>query len=239
MLLSKDTRFEAAADIVDVYETIYTQHTGVWVNQGRSPAFIAYFAGLVRRHAPRRLLEIGCGEGVLLAALQAGERHGTELAVQALERARSHNSDAQLCIALGEELPFADAYFDVIASVGVMEHFIDDRAATREIYRALEPGGRYLVLIHVHLTAWQSLQQKIAEYVFPRPRPLRLMRWLAGKIFRPIHQPVQNGYSVASAQRCLEECGFVVDELIHKANTPAAPLIGPHVVIYVCRKPAP
>ncbi len=178
---------------------------------------------------------MGCGEGLLLGAISAEEKYGTELSVQALAKTKARTK-AQLCLALGERLPFADGIFDVVTSVGVMEHFIDDRAATREIHRSLRDTGHYVVLIHVHLTAWQSLKQKVSEYVFPRPRPIRLFKWLIGKFYRPIRQPVQNNYTVATAKACLEECGFVVKEVIHKLNTPDVPLIGPHVVIFVCEK---
>lgn len=235
VLLSNDARFKSSRELVDTYDSIYAQHSNVWENQGRTPEFIRYFAGLLGRFPARRLLEVGCGEGVLLAAITAGEKHGTELSVQALEKTLE-KTPAWLAIALGERLPFPDKHFDLITSVGVMEHFLDDHAASGEICRVLEDGGHYVVLIHEHLTAWQSLQQKISEYLYPHPHPIRLARWLIGKFHKPIRQPVQNKFTVAGAKACLERSGFAVMEVIHKKNTPNAPLIGPHVIIYVCRK---
>jgi SAM-dependent methyltransferase len=236
VLLPGGEEFSAAPEIVEAYDSIYTHHSNVWENQGRSPEFIGYFSALLRKYPARRLLEVGCGEGLLLAALTAEEKYGTELSVQALVKTRAR-TQAQLCLALGEKLPYEDGAFDTVTSVGVMEHFIDDRAATREMRRVLRDEGRYVVLIHVRLSSWQSLQQKISEYVFPSPHPLRLARWLVGKFYRPIHQPVQNNYTVASARACLEDCGFVVEQVINKQTLPSVPLIGPHVVIFVCRKP--
>ncbi len=237
VLLPNDARFQSSRKLVETYDSIYAEHTNVWENQGRTPEFIRFFAGLLARFSPRRLLEVGCGEGVLLAAVAAGEKHGTELSVQALEKTLKQ-TPARLAIALGELLPFPDKHFDLVASVGVMEHFIDDHAASREICRVLEDGGHYVVLIHEHLTAWQSLRQKTSEYLFPRPHPIRLARWLLGKIHKPIRQPVQNKFTAAGAKACLEKSGFIVSEVIHRENTPEAPLIGPHVIIYVCRKAA-
>ena len=42
-------------------------------------------AGLLRRYDARRLLEVGCGEGVLLAALAGSDLYGTELSTKALD----------------------------------------------------------------------------------------------------------------------------------------------------------
>jgi len=236
-LLSNDPRYHAARQVADAYDSIYAHHKNLWGSDERSREFIRYFAGLLGGFPARRVLEVGCGEGALLAALPAGERYGTDISIRALERAHAA-APAALCTCLGERLPFSDGFFDVVASVGVMEHFLDDHAASAEICRVLRDGGRYVALVHLHLTPWQALRQKISEYVFPRPRPLLLARWLFGKFYEPIREPVQNRYTIEDARTCLERSGLAVTDVIHTGNAPAAPLIGPHVIIYVCQKPA-
>lgn len=233
-LLSRDSRFDSAREIVEAYELIYTEHTDVWENQGRSPDFIRYYSGLLDGFGARRLLEVGCGEGLLLAATASPEKFATELSAEALSRAGARTK-ADLSIALAERLPYPDQTFDVVTSVGVMEHFIDDAEATREMLRVLKPTGHYVVLLHVRLTTMQSVMQKLSEYIFPVPHPIRFARWLAGKFIKPIHQPVQNRYDASSARDCLERGGFAVEKVIHKGNTPKAPLVGRHVHIFVCR----
>jgi SAM-dependent methyltransferase len=39
------------------------------------------------------------------------------------------------------DLPFRDGMFDLILCVHVLEHVLDDRAALRELFRVLRPGG--------------------------------------------------------------------------------------------------
>lgn len=234
-LLPMNERYRSVKEIADVYDSIYSEHSDVWENQGRTRDFVQFFAGLLRQHSTGRLLEIGCGEGIVLAEATAAEKFGTDLSSLALEKAASR-IEAELSVALAESLPFPDDYFDLVASVGVMEHFLDDREANREIYRVLKEEGHYIVLLHVHLTEWQSLQQKISQYIFPHPHPIALSKWLLGKIIKPIKQPVQNQYTIESARACLVEAGFEITEMIHKGNTPTAPLVGPHVILYICRK---
>lgn len=46
--------------------------------------------------------------------------------------------------ALGEALPFADASFDSVLALWMLNHALDPAAVVREIGRVLRPGGRLL-----------------------------------------------------------------------------------------------
>lgn len=234
-LLSREARFASAPVIGGVYDDIYTRRSQVWEDQGRTPEFIAYFTDLAATCSAGRLLEIGCGEGFLLEQLRAAEKFAIDVSAEALRRTQARTG-ARVSVALAERLPFADHAFDLIVSVGVMEHFLDDRAATAEIWRVLKDGGWYLALIHVQRTTRDKALQKLREYVYPHFRPLALLRWVGGKLHRPIQQPIQNDYTTESARILLEAQGFEVVRIISRSSEPAAPLVGPHVIIYVGRR---
>lgn len=235
VLLSNRPEFREAGNIGSVYDDIYTKHSQVWQDQGRTPQFLAFFADLVARFADSQILEIGCGEGFLLSSLRGAQLSAIDLSPQALKKASAKLSFLG-CAALAERLPFSDQSFLAVLSVGVMEHFLDDQEATREIFRVLKPGGHYLALIHVHLTRWETLRQKCREFLYPRFRPIALTQWLLKKLFRPITQPIQRSYTRHSAKQCLEQNGLTVKEIIGQESHPEVPLIGPHVLIFVCEK---
>jgi len=228
-------RFERVGEISARYDIIYTQHEGAWEDQGRTAELIGYFARLAATLSTGRVLEVGCGEGFLLEALTAADKNAVDLSVTALRKARGR-AEGTYALALAERLPFPAGSFDLVISVGVMEHFLDEDAATNEIRRVLKPGGHYLTLIHVHLDRVQRLRQKVREFIFPRARPAALLRWVSKKLLRPVHQPIKSHYTVASAQACLERNGLAVRRTISLASDPTAPLIGPHVVIYVAQR---
>ena len=241
ILLPSDPRFKAATDIAATYDSIYRGHSDVWQNQGRTPQFLEYFASVLGQLPCTRFLEVGCGEGLLLGRLVKGEKFAIDLSIEALKRARM-TASASLSVALAERLPFRSAQFDLIASVGVMEHFLDVDEATSEICRVLRPGGYYVALTHVTQTFWDRVSQKVSDYVFPRPRPLQLAQWLRTRL-RPgakpelVKQPIQNRSTIRGAKACLQRHGFSVAEVLHARRYPRPPL-DPWVAVYVAQRRA-
>jgi ubiquinone/menaquinone biosynthesis C-methylase UbiE len=231
----RDNRLGPVGEITARYDIIYGEHDAAWEDQGRTPEFISYLSHLAGSLSERRVLEVGCGEGFLLEALTAADKSAVDLSVNALRKSR-RRADGTYALALAERLPFPASSFDLVVSVGVMEHFLDEDAATSEIRRVLRPGGHYLTLIHVFLSRRERLRQKLREFVFPRARPGALLRWVSKRMLRPTHQPIKTRYTVASARECLERNGLAVRRTISLASEPAAPLIGPHVVIYIAER---
>jgi ubiquinone/menaquinone biosynthesis C-methylase UbiE len=214
------------------YDDIYRHHEDVWIDQGRSEKFQTYFAKLVG--PADRILELGCGEGTLLAAINSPHKYGIDPSIHALVRAR-RRSGAECAVARAEELPFPSGSFDLVISVGVMEHFEKPDEATAEVRRVLAPTGRYVALIHTDMTARDRLFLKAREFFYPRPRPMALFKWIRKKIWHPIVQPLRRSYTVDTARQCLERNGLTVKQIITRETQPDAPLAGRHVVIFVAQ----
>jgi SAM-dependent methyltransferase len=98
------------------------------------------------------VLDIPCGGGVALRAL-APERRiryvAADIAPAMLERtqqvARSRGlGQVETRIADAEDMPFADAEFDLCMSFAGLHCFPHPGAAAREIARVLKPGGRFV-----------------------------------------------------------------------------------------------
>ena len=222
-------------EIRKIYDHIYLHHTDVWIDQGRSEDFQVYFGNLVLGLGHQRILEIGCGEGNLLAALPGEHKYGIDPSAQALIRAQIR-SRANCAVARCEHLPFPSEAFDLVVAVGVMEHFENLNSAISEIRRVLSPGGHYVALIQTDMTRPQRISLKMRQYLWPHFRPIALTRWLkkwVRKKIHPIAQPLRKSYSIESAKDCLQRNGLRVEKTITRQTEPSAPLGGDHVVILV------
>ena len=218
----------------EIYDDIYSRHVNAWVDQGRSEAFLRYFCQLTASSPSDQLLEIGCGEGMLLEALQGSTKFGIDPSVQALLRAK-RRSRAECAVAQAEALPFPSECFDVVVAVGVMEHFEDADAATAEIRRVLKPSGRYVTLIQTDMSRFQRLAVKVREYLFPRFHPIALLKWVDKKLRHRIVQPYRRSYTADAARQCLERNGLQVTQIVTRKSEPRAPLAGDHVVVLLSR----
>jgi SAM-dependent methyltransferase len=222
--------------IREIYDDIYLHHEDVWIDQGRADEFLIYFSGLIENLKHERLLEIGCGEGTLLAALPGTHRFGVDPSIHALRRARSR-SNASCAIARCEQLPFPSGVFDAVVAVGVMEHFEEIDAAISEIRRVLAPSGHYVALIQTDQTRAERAALKAHQYIYPNFQPYALVRWfgkwLKKKFSHPIVQPLRKAYTADSAKECLQRNGLHVSRIITQKTEPTASLGGPHVVILV------
>lgn len=93
----------------------------------------------------RAVLEVGCGQGFLLAELaQRWEAHGIDISPWAIDVARRHAPAATCAVANIEQgIPpaLAGRQFDLIVARYVLEHLADPAAGLRVLAELLRPGG--------------------------------------------------------------------------------------------------
>ncbi len=103
---------------------------------------------VVGDRAPGRLLDVGCGHGLLLdeALLDGLRRSGLELSARAVAYARDRLRLPVREVPL-EALPSdQDGRWDVVVLADVLEHLEDPAAALERCHRLLAPGGALLLV---------------------------------------------------------------------------------------------
>jgi 2-polyprenyl-3-methyl-5-hydroxy-6-metoxy-1,4-benzoquinol methylase len=93
----------------------------------------------------QRILDLGCGEGALARTLKRQfpqlEVHGCDVSVAQLARAEALGGGV-IYGQCGVTLLYADASFDIVFVMDVLEHVDDPEAFVAEVSRILRTGGR-------------------------------------------------------------------------------------------------
>ncbi|MCB0366670.1 MAG: methyltransferase domain-containing protein [Bdellovibrionaceae bacterium] len=102
------------------------------------------------------ILDVGSSTGTNLRLLQ-------EMGFQKYQGVDTSQSSVDWCrekklgfVSLGDaqDLPFAEAAFDVVLATDVLEHLGDDLKGAQELYRVLRPGGWALVTVPTFQSLW-------------------------------------------------------------------------------------
>ena len=96
------------------------------------------------------VLEIGYGSGVLMPALaQIAQRlYGCDLESEPVSTEKNLKKlgvNAELTRADVHRLPYANASFDLVVAVSMMQYFAKPEEVFKEVARVLKPGGFFLV----------------------------------------------------------------------------------------------
>jgi ubiquinone/menaquinone biosynthesis C-methylase UbiE len=115
--------------------------------------------------AGRRVLEVGCGTGLILGRLaqSAQDAWGIDLSPKMLQVARDRG--LQVVQSSATQLPFADASFDTVCSFKVLPHVPDIAGALSEIARVTRPGGAMVLEFY---NPW-SLRYAAKRIAGPQP----------------------------------------------------------------------
>jgi SAM-dependent methyltransferase len=129
-------------------------------------------AWLDRLPAGTRVLDAGCGEGVLV------EEYAGRLAIEGVD---PNYASASVRAGSVTALPFAPAAFDRALCLDVLEHltYDDQPKALAELHRVVRPGGELLVSVpnlahlqsRVHFMLQGRLIRTASEHKHPGDRP--------------------------------------------------------------------
>jgi len=115
-----------------------------------------------------RVLEVGCGAGVDLARFaRAGATvTGVDLSASAIQLARANFDQqglhADLRVADGEHLPFADSSFDIVYAHGVVQYTVDPQRLVDECRRVARPGALTIFQVY-NRVSWLNALSKLMK----------------------------------------------------------------------------
>jgi SAM-dependent methyltransferase len=121
--------------------------------------------GSVRRGA--RVLDVGCGDGRVLAELAPlGFRGcGLDVSDHALEQARARGIEGKRADIDGGTLPVETGAFEVVLCLDVLEHLFAPEQLLREMARVVTPGGTLIAAVPNGLNLFNRLSFLAGRHV--------------------------------------------------------------------------
>jgi SAM-dependent methyltransferase len=164
------------------------------------------FANLVM--PGRRVLEIGCGEGDLLASLKPAVGVGVDFSAGMIEAARRKHPQLHFLQADAHELPLEET-FDVILLSDLVNDLYDVQAVLEKVRRLCHPRTR--VVLNFHSRVWElplraaqklRLAQRVPEQNWLTVEDVRNLLHLAGfeairssqEILWPLRTPLVDAF---------------------------------------------
>lgn len=108
-----------------------------------SISFYKWILGLLCPKSGRKLLDVACGQGVVVKLAQEGGlvAYGLDISLQAVRLGN------KLVVGNGQHIPFPKESFDYVTCIGSLEHYVDMEEGLREIARVLTPQGNCCILL--------------------------------------------------------------------------------------------
>ncbi len=166
---------------------------------------------LINQEPPGKVLDIGCGPGVLVRELTGigHEVWGVDIAPEMIKQCQIQfdgETKAHFSTGRVEELHFADMTFDAITALGLVEYLDDDETALREMSRVLKPGGLVIITCPHYWAPWRRLDALYWRLVQP-------LRSLFGR--PPYSQIIHREYRESSYRKLLENHRFEVVDVCY------------------------
>lgn len=168
-----------------------------WWFVGRRAVVLAEMARRLAG-AGLRMVEIGCGSGGMLEAL---DRFGSALGVESDPVLSGRARERDLGVvpgALPDNLPIEASCWDAVCLFDVLEHVDDEAASLRACRRLLAPGGRLFVTVPAYAWLWSRHDDLLGH---------------------------RRRYTTGSLRRAAEAAGLVVERLTYFNMLLAIPIM--------------
>ena len=156
--------------IRDFYDAAPTQPK--WGGRGYRRQLAHYYNLLIPAEAS--VLEIGCGNGELLAQLRAGRKVGVDISARQIDAARVRVPDAEFHVQPGEALELPGT-FDCIIISDTLNFAADVQRLFEQLQRVAHPDTR--LFVNFHNSLWRPLLTLATWLGLKDPQPQN--SWLA------------------------------------------------------------
>ena len=200
---------EIRRDAVSSTKDTRAAYDSVYASRGirLSDSFYLWILSLLHLEGGKNLLDVSCGEGMLLrfAAAKGILAYGIDFSEVAATAANRNAASAGTVVADAETLPWSDDCFDCVTNIGSLEHYVHPGESVKEMARVLKPDGLACILVPNTFGLWGNIKHV----------------WQTGDIFDDGFQPIQRYATKNVWISLLTENGLVPYKIVkHEREAP-------------------
>ena len=131
---------------------------------------------LIPQKSQQKILDIGCGDGVLLSLISQktkSRRFGLDLDQASLDYAKT-KVKAKFIQGSAGKIPFKNNFFDLVLATEIIEHLSQPEFMLQETYRVLKPQGK--MILTTPLKAGKTPEDKLHLQEFSSLELTELLR---------------------------------------------------------------
>lgn len=119
---------------------------------------------IINRHLTKKsdlkILDIGCGAGLMLNALESiGQTYGMDASDEAIRFSKEIFTGQVEKGSLPDQIPYKKNFFDLITLLDVIEHVDQDVDSLKAIRSRLVVGGKAIVTVPAYMFLWSAFDE--------------------------------------------------------------------------------
>ena len=141
----------------EFYQKFFEVQKKHWWFVSKKKIVLDFINRYVRAKGDHKILDIGCGSGLMLNALeQMGDTYGMDMSDDAINFSKEIFSGTVKKGMLPDNIPYDNEYFSLVVALDVIEHVDDDRASLAAIRSHIADGGQAVISVPACMFLWSE-----------------------------------------------------------------------------------
>jgi 2-polyprenyl-3-methyl-5-hydroxy-6-metoxy-1,4-benzoquinol methylase len=142
---------------IEMYRLFFQVQQKHWWFVTRKKIVLAAIDSYVDKNIKLKILDIGCGSGVMLTALEKlGQTFGMDMSDEAISFSKEIFNGKVEKGFLPDQLPYEPDFFNLITALDVIEHIDQDVESLQAIYSLLNSEGKAIITVPAYLFLWSK-----------------------------------------------------------------------------------
>lgn len=145
---------------IDMYRIFFQVQKKHWWFVTRKEIVLETIDRYSNKNADAKVLDIGCGSGVMLTALEElGQTFGMDMSDDAINFSKEIFSGRVEKGFLPDQVPYEESFFDLITALDVIEHIDQDVESLQAIRLRLVPDGKAIITVPAYMFLWSKFDE--------------------------------------------------------------------------------